>query len=205
MKTFLSVLAEHQSVLEQVASLNAEIEKAGELLIETIDRGGKILLCGNGGSAADCQHIAAEFVVCYEQKLQKNRLSQQRKALPAIALTTDSSILTASANDIGYDWVFSRQVEALGQPQDCLIAISTSGNSPSVLEAVKTARDIGITVVGMTGSAESDISRSASLTIKVPSSVTARVQEAHIVIGHWWCSLVEDHFNPGGSNAGNPA
>lgn len=205
MKTFLSVLAEHQSVLEQLASLNADIEQAGKLLIETIDRGGKILLCGNGGSAADCQHIAAEFVVCYEQKLQKNRPSQQRKALPAIALTTDSSILTASANDIGYDWVFSRQVEALGQPQDCLVAISTSGNSSSVLEAVKTARVKGMTVIGMTGSAESEISQTASLTIRVPSTVTARVQEAHIVIGHWWCSLVEDNFNTGDRHAGNSA
>ncbi|MBK8815416.1 MAG: SIS domain-containing protein [Methylococcaceae bacterium] len=195
MKSFLSVLAQHQAVLEQVATINADIEVAGALLIETIRQGGKILLCGNGGSAADCQHIAAEFVVCYEQKLQKEQPAQKRKALAAIALTTDTSILTASANDIGYNWVFSRQVEALGNSKDCLIAISTSGNSPSVVEAVKTATNKGLKVIGMTGSANSEISRLASLTIKVPSTVTARIQEAHIVIGHWWCSLVEDTFN----------
>ncbi len=197
MKTFLSVLAQHQAVLEQLVNINHEIEVAGTLLIETIRKGGKVLLCGNGGSAADCQHIAAEFVVCYEQKLQKQQPKQARKALAAIALTTDTSILTASANDIGYDWVFSRQVEALGNTNDCLIAISTSGNSPSIVEAVKTANQKGMAVIAMTGSADSEISRLATLSIKVPSTVTARIQEAHIVIGHWWCLAVEETFRAG--------
>ena len=197
MKTFLSVLAQHQAVLEQLVNINHEIEVAGTLLIETIRKGGKVLLCGNGGSAADCQHIAAEFVVCYEQKLQKQQPKQVRKALAAIALTTDTSILTASANDIGYDWVFSRQVEALGNTNDCLIAISTSGNSPSIVEAVKTANQKGMAVIAMTGSADSEISRLATLSIKVPSTVTARIQEAHIVIGHWWCLAVEETFRAG--------
>ncbi|CAG7857093.1 D-sedoheptulose 7-phosphate isomerase [biofilm metagenome] len=194
MKTFLSVLNQHQKVVAELANHDAEIEAAGKLLVETIRRGGKILICGNGGSAADSQHLAAEFVVRYEEN---------RSALAAIALTTDSSILTAAANDFGYDSVFSRQVEALGNPDDCLIAISTSGNSPSVVGAVKAALQKGMIVIGMTGSAQSDISRSASITIKVPSTVTARIQEAHIVIGHWWCKLVEDTFMQETGSAGD--
>ena len=128
MKTFLSILNQHQSVLEQLAFSKEEIETAGQLLVSTIRQGHKILLCGNGGSAADCQHIAAELVVKYEKK---------RPALAAVALTTDTSILTASANDFHYDDVFARQVEALGNANDCLIAISTSGRSNNVIAAVK--------------------------------------------------------------------
>lgn len=186
MKTFLSVLNQHQKVIEKLAHQNAEIEAAGKLLIETIRQGGKILLCGNGGSAADSQHLAAEFVVRYENT---------RQALPAIALTTDTSILTASANDFGYNSVFSRQVEALGNADDCLIAISTSGNSASVVAAAKTALSKGMIVIGMTGTVDSELSQTASLTIKVPSTVTARIQEAHILIGHWWCNVVEEAFS----------
>ena len=187
MKPFLSVLDQHRLVIDGLAQQNALIEQAGDLLIDTIKQGKKILLCGNGGSAADCQHIAAEFVVKYEKK---------RSALAAVALTTDSSILTASANDFHYDDVFARQVEALGNPGDCLIAISTSGRSPNVIAAVKSAKSRGIRVIGMTGSAESALSALADFTIKVPSTVTARIQEAHIVIGHWWCGLVEATFAP---------
>jgi D-sedoheptulose 7-phosphate isomerase len=195
-KTFLSVLAEHQLVLEQLANNNDEIEAVGALLINTLKQGGKILLCGNGGSAADCQHIAAEFVVRYEKK---------RKALAAIALTTDTSILTASANDFDFDAVFSRQVEALGNANDCLIAISTSGRSGNVIAAVKAAKAKGMAVIGMTGSEESELSRLASITIKVPSNITARIQEAHILIGHWWCAVVEDAFSQEVLDAGNNA
>ena len=188
MKTFLSILAQHQDVLEQLAGHSADIEAAGDVLIDTLRDGGKVLLCGNGGSAADCQHIAAEFVVRYENT---------RRALPAIALTTDSSILTASANDFSFDSVFSRQVEALGNANDCLIAISTSGRSGNVIAAVNAALAKGMTVIGLTGNDDSEISRLATMTIKVPSTITARVQEAHIVIGHWWCSKVEDTFSQG--------
>ncbi len=184
----MSVLSQHQKVLEQLANNNNEIEAAGAMLVATISQGGKILLCGNGGSAADSQHLAAEFVVRYEK---------QRKALPAIALTTDTSILTATANDFGYTSVFSRQVEALGNVSDCLIAISTSGNSPSVVEAAKSAIIKGMTVIAMTGYEASELSQLANITIKVPSIVTARIQEAHILIGHWWCGLVEDTFSQG--------
>jgi D-sedoheptulose 7-phosphate isomerase len=187
-KTFLSLLSQHQEVLEQLANHSDAIEAAGALLVDTLKKDGKILLCGNGGSAADCQHIAAEFVVRYENK---------RRALPAIALTTDSSILTASGNDFDFDSIFSRQVEALGNPNDCLIAISTSGRSGNVIAAVKSALAKGMTVIGLTGSEESEISRLATLTIKVPSTITARIQEAHIVIGHWWCSKVEYAFSQG--------
>lgn len=194
MKTFLSVLAQHQAVLEQLANNSGEIEAAGALLINTLRQGGKILLCGNGGSAADCQHIAAEFVVRYEKK---------RQALAAIALTTDTSILTASANDFDFNSVFSRQVEALGNANDCLIAISTSGCSGNVINAVTAAKAKGMTVIGMTGSAESELSRLVSMTIKVPSDVTARIQEAHILIGHWWCAVVEDAFSQEALGAGN--
>lgn len=196
MKTFLSVLTQHQIVLEQLANNNDEIEAVGALLINTFKQGGKILLCGNGGSAADCQHIAAEFVVRYEKK---------RKALAAIALTTDTSILTASANDFDFDSIFSRQVEALGNANDCLIAISTSGRSSNVIAAVKAAKAKGMVVVGMTGSEESELSQLASITIKVPSNITARIQEAHILIGHWWCAVVEDAFSQEALDAGNNA
>ena len=186
MKTFLSILSQHQAVLEQLAGHNDVIESAGEILTDTLKQGRKILLCGNGGSAADCQHIAAELIVRYENN---------RQALPAIALTTDSSILTASANDFNFDSIFSRQVEALGNASDCLIAISTSGRSANVIAAVKSALAKNMSVIGLTGQEESEISRLATVTIKVPSTVTARIQEAHIVIGHWWCSKVEHAFS----------
>ena len=194
MKTFLAVLAQHQDVLGQLAKHCDEIEAAAALLIDTLKQGGKILLCGNGGSAADCQHIAAEFVVRYEKK---------RQALAAIALTTDTSILTASANDFDYETVFSRQVEALGNANDCLIAISTSGRSGNVIEAVKAAKSKGMSVIGLTGSEGGELSRLASTTIKAPSNVTARIQEAHIVIGHWWCAVVEEAFSQEANGAGN--
>jgi D-sedoheptulose 7-phosphate isomerase len=185
-KTFLSVLAQHQEVLEQLATNSDAIEVVGGLLVNALKQGGKILLCGNGGSAADCQHIAAEFVVRYEN---------QRQALAAIALTTDTSILTASANDFNFDSIFSRQVEALGNSNDCLIAISTSGRSGNVIAAVKAAKAKKMMVIGLTGGEESEISRLASMTIRVPSNVTARIQEAHILIGHWWCAKVEAAFS----------
>ena len=186
MKTFLSVLAQHQAVLEQLANNSDAIEEVGSLLINTLKQGGKILLCGNGGSAADCQHIAAEFVVRYEKK---------RQALAAIALTTDTSILTASANDFSFDAIFSRQVEALGNANDCLIAISTSGRSGNVIAAAKSAKSKAMIVIGMTGVEDSELSQLADITIKVPSTITARIQEAHILIGHWWCAVVEEAFS----------
>ena len=186
MKPFIDELNQHRDVMNSLASCHEVIETAAELLITTLQQGGKILLCGNGGSAADCQHIAAEFVVRYEQK---------RRALAAIALTTDSSILTAHANDFDFDTVFSRQVEALGNEKDCLIAISTSGNSSNVLTAVKAARTKGMNVIALTGNSGGALLEQANLTVIVPSTVTARIQEAHILIGHYWCGVVEERLS----------
>lgn len=186
MKSFIDELEEHRETINNVASCNGVIEAAAELLINTLQQGGKLLLCGNGGSAADCQHIAAEFVVRYEKK---------RRALAAIALTTDSSILTAHANDFDFDTVFSRQVEALGNSNDCLIAISTSGNSNNVLKAVTAARDKSMSVIALTGGTGGDLREHATLAVIVPSIVTARIQEAHILIGHYWCGVVEERLS----------
>lgn len=185
MKTFISVLEEHREVIDSLASCHAVIEAAGELLINTLKQGGKILLCGNGGSAADCQHIAAEFVVRYEQK---------RQALAAIALTTDTSILTAHANDFDFETVFSRQIEAIGNEKDCLIAVSTSGKSKNILKAVAAAKLKGMTVIGLTGCDGAELSKQATISVIVPSTVTARIQEAHILIGHWWCGAIEERL-----------
>ena len=184
MKTFISVLADHRAMIDKLASCNAEIEAAGNLLVKTLNQGGKILLCGNGGSAADCQHIAAELVVRYEK---------DRVAMPALALTTDSSVLTAHSNDVGFESLFSRQVEAFGQPGDCLVAISTSGKSPNIIKAAQVAQQKGLAVIALTGGDGGQLPPYANITIVVPSEVTARIQEAHIVIGHWWCGWIEGH------------
>jgi D-sedoheptulose 7-phosphate isomerase len=179
----MSELEEHQSMIARLANCTGVIEAAGELLINTLKQGGKVLLCGNGGSAADCQHIAAEFVVRYEKK---------RQAMAAIALTTDSSILTAHANDYDFETVFSRQVEALGNDKDCLIAISTSGKSKNILRAAEAAKSKGLIVIGLTGFEGGELSKQATVSVIVPSVVTARIQEAHILIGHWWCGAIEE-------------
>jgi len=183
LKTFMSELEEHQGMIAQLACCSGSIEAAGELLIETLKQGGKIILCGNGGSAADCQHIAAELVVQYQKK---------RKALAAIALTTDSSILTAHTNDFGFETVYSRQIEAIANEQDCLIAISTSGQSKNILKAVEAARLKGMAVVGLTGCEGGELRAKVTHVVVVPSVVTARIQEAHILIGHWWCGVIEE-------------
>lgn len=196
MKTFITDLEEHQAMMERLKTCSDKIEAASGLLIDTLKQGGKILLCGNGGSAADCQHIAAEFVVRYELK---------RKALAAIALTTDTSILTAHANDFDFDTVFSRQVEALANERDCLIAISTSGKSKNILKAVEAAKLKDMSVIALTGCEGGELDRLASVSIIVPSNVTARIQEAHILIGHWWCGVVEQTFSEESSDAGSRA
>jgi D-sedoheptulose 7-phosphate isomerase len=183
LNTFISELEQHKAMMERLADCAGAIEAAGELLIKTLKQGGKVLLCGNGGSAADCQHIAAELVVQYQKK---------RKALAAIALTTDSSILTAHSNDFGFDTVYSRQIEAIANEKDCLVAVSTSGNSRNILNAVEAARLKGMTVIGLTGRDGGEMSELITHSIIVPSNVTARIQEAHILIGHWWCGVIEE-------------
>ena len=171
-----------QKVLQ---SLVPVIAQAADLIITSLEAGKKVLLCGNGGSAADCQHVAAELV---------GKLFVKRRALPAISLTTDTSNLTALANDFGYDVVFSRQLEALGQAGDVLIAISTSGNSPNVLEAVKTARTMGIRSIALSGRGGGALHKAVDLSIVVPSENTQRIQESHLTIEHILCELIEARF-----------
>ncbi len=183
MKTFISELEQHRAMMERLAACSDAIEAAGELLINTLKQGGKIVLCGNGGSAADCQHIAAELVMQYQKS---------RKALAAIALTTDSSILTAHSNDFGFDTVYSRQVEAIANEKDCLIASSTSGNSKNIVNAAKAARLKGMAVIGLTRRDGGELIGLVTHSVIVPSAVTARIQEAHILIGHWWCGVIDD-------------
>ncbi len=188
LKRFIKAPSEHQSVMEQLGIIKHDIEKAGAILADTIRQGGKVLLCGNGGNAVERQHIAAEFAVRYENK------NPRRKDLAAIALTTDTSILTASVNDQEYNRVFSPQVEAPSDPGDCLIALSTSGNSANGRLAVEIAKKKGITLIGMTGSADSKLNGLANIPAQAPSPVTARISEARIVIGHWWCGLAKESF-----------
>ncbi len=164
----------------------SEIERMVNLIITAYRTGGKVVLFGNGGSAADAQHLAGEFV---------GRFKLERQALPAIALTTDTSILTAIANDYGYETVFSRQVEALVNEKDVVIGISTSGNSPNVLKAIKTAKKKGAKTIGLTGGDGGKLAEVADLVLTVPSDNFSRVQEAHITIGHIVCELVEKELS----------
>ena len=176
-------LAQHREVFEAITSeMPGAIRAAAELLITTFANGRKVLICGNGGSAADAQHIAAEFVGRYET---------ERIALPAVALTTDTSALTALANDYDFERIFARQVDALARPGDCLIAISTSGNSPNVLAAVMAARALGCSILGFTGAKGKKLAGLSDAVIMVPSERTARIQEGHITIAHILCELVD--------------
>jgi D-sedoheptulose 7-phosphate isomerase len=162
----------------------ADISRAATILIETLDSGGKILLCGNGGSAADCQHISAEFTSVLSQDF-------VRPGLAAIALTTDTSFITANANDFGFEGIFERQVQALGREGDVVVGISTSGNSKNVLCALKYAREHNIKTVALTGASGGQMADIADVTVKVPSNDTQMIQESHISIGHILCALVE--------------
>lgn len=163
----------------------ANIEQVGFLLKERLSKGNKILLCGNGGSASDAQHIAAEFV---------GRFVSERRGLPAIALTTDTSILTAVGNDYGFETIFKRQVEALGAEGDILIGFSTSGNSANVVKALEAAQALGITTVGFLGGSGGVCKSLCDYCFVVDSSETARIQEMHITLGHILCGLVDNHF-----------
>ena len=178
-----SSLREHLETFQLlIANSLPEIERAGEMLCKTLYNGRKILICGNGGSAADAQHIAAELVGRYEK---------QRQSWPAIALTTDTSALTALSNDFGYEEVFSRQVAGLANAGDLLIAISTSGKSANVLKAAAKARELGCQVVGLTGESEEPLASLCDVFVAIPSTRTSRVQEAHITIGHLWCEMID--------------
>jgi len=176
-------LQEHLATIQNLLDASLpEIERSGQMICEALTSGRKVLLCGNGGSAADAQHIAAELVGCYEK---------QRRSWPAIALTTDTSALTAVSNDLGYDQVFARQVAGLAQTGDVLIAISTSGKSPNVLRAAERARELGCKTIALIGATAEPLGTLCDVAVAVPSSRTSRVQEAHITVGHLWCEMVD--------------
>jgi D-sedoheptulose 7-phosphate isomerase len=168
-----------------------EIEAAATILVETLRAGHKLLICGNGGSAADAQHLATEFVSTLT-------VDHPRPSIPAIALTTDTSLLTAVANDFGVERMFARQVESLGTDGDALIAISTSGNSANVLRAAETAHGRGMRVIALTGESGGKLVPAADVAIRVPSTVTAHIQETHLAIEQLLALLVEEELYPRG-------
>jgi D-sedoheptulose 7-phosphate isomerase len=178
-------LAKTRAVIEALAAdpgLPPLINRIAETCIAALARGNKVLLCGNGGSAADAQHLAGELV---------SRFMFDRPGLPAFALTTDSSVMTAIANDYGYEHVFARQVEAVGTKGDVLIALSTSGRSPNILAALRTAREKGIATIGFTGRIGGDMPSLCDVVCRVPADETPKIQEGHIVVGHIVCGVVE--------------
>lgn len=178
---------QHRATFETLLQeLPGPFERILSLWQASIKSGGKLLLFGNGGSAADAQHIAAELVVRYKQ---------DRAAIAAIALTTDTSTLTAGANDLGFDTIFSRQIEALGRAQDVAVGISTSGNSPNVLAALREAKKRGLVTVGLTGGDGGQMKSLCDAIVVVPSRVTARIQEMHIFVGHLLCRALELRLN----------
>ena len=186
-----SQLAQSIATLQAVhddPNICATVAAIAELTAAAMQSGHKLLVAGNGGSAADAQHLVAEFVV---------RLSANRPALPAIALTTDSSILTAAGNDFGFERVISRQIEALGQPGDVFLGISTSGNSPNILAAFETAKTRGLHTIGFTGNDGGQMPALCDHTIIIPSAVTMNIQESHLALEHIFCMIVERcYFGP---------
>ena len=175
------------SVLNNVEKIDNEIHLAADMISEAFKNGNKLMLCGNGGSAAEAQHIAAEYVSSLRHEV-------KREALPAIALTTDTSFITANGNDYGFDGIFSRQIEALGKSGDILIAISTSGTSKNVVKAIETAKQKGIKVIGLTGESGGPMFNSVDILLKVQSKETMRIQETHLFIEHTICDLVEKNL-----------
>lgn len=196
--TVNAILLEIQKTLTAVEAVAADsslleaVEKVGEICVKALNEGNKIMFCGNGGSAADSQHLSAELV---------SRLNYNRPGLCAIALTVDTSALTAIGNDYGFENAFSRQVEAVGQKGDVLIAISTSGNSPNILKAIHAAKEKGITVIGKTGKTGGKMAELCDIILKMPSTETPKIQECHMMLGHIYCSLIEEalfgaEYNP---------
>ncbi len=179
-------LEEHREVFEATARmLKDPLIRVLDILERSLRAGGKILLFGNGGSAADAQHIAAELVIRY---------AGNRRAFAAISLATDTSALTACGNDLGFEAIFERQIEALGRPNDVAVGISTSGNSANVLRGLRLARGMGLTTVGLTGAGGGQMTALCDAAVVVPSGVTARIQEMHISIGHILCKGLEQRL-----------
>jgi D-sedoheptulose 7-phosphate isomerase len=180
-----SHLDAHAAAIEALRAQESFIASLAQKIIACLEAGNKVLLFGNGGSAADAQHIAAEFVVRYRRN---------RRALPAIALTTDTSIITAGANDFGFESIFARQIEALANEGDIAIGISTSGNSANVLEGLKSAKEKRCIVVAFAGEAGGKCCDIADISFHAPSKITAHIQECHITAGHILCEIIESHF-----------
>ncbi len=185
MKTTIEkIFADSIAVKQETLKNNtAQIAQAAQAIIDALKSGNKLFFCGNGGSAADSQHIAAEFV---------GRFQKERAAWPAIALTTDTSALTALGNDYSFDIIFARQLQALGRKGDVLIAISTSGNSKNVLQALRTAKTLAIKTIGVTGGTGGQVASQSDIAIIAASPITARIQESHLVIFHTICEIVEN-------------
>jgi D-sedoheptulose 7-phosphate isomerase len=179
---FQTNLEEHLDLFSSMVVLAPVVEQTFRQIAKSLESGGKLMLCGNGGSAADSQHIAAELT---------GRFIKDRPPLAAIALSTDTSAITCIANDYSFDEVFSRQIQALGRPGDCLLAISTSGNSRNILRAVAVARSLGVYTIGLLGRDGGLLKEVCDLSIVVESPTTARIQEAHILIGHTICGGIE--------------
>jgi D-sedoheptulose 7-phosphate isomerase len=175
----------HIETAKKMEELLPLVVSAAELCLASLKDGGKIFICGNGGSAADSQHIAAEL---------SGRFKKERKALAGIALTTDTSALTAIGNDYGFEYVFSRQVEALAKEEDTLIAISTSGNSKNVINAIEAAKQIGCKIITLTGKDGGKMKDLGDVNIVIPSSDTPRIQEMHIMVGHMICAFIDEYF-----------
>ena len=188
--TILGQMADTQAVMAAMAAdakLVQTLETVAEVCVKSLGQRGKLLFMGNGGSAADSQHLAGEMV---------SRFAYDRPGLAAIALTVDTSVLTAIGNDYGYELLFSRQVEALGQPGDVLFGFSTSGKSPNILKALRTARAMGLVTVGMTGNRGEAITQLVDHCLEIPSACTPNIQEGHIVVGHIICGLIEAAMFP---------
>lgn len=178
----LKSINDHQAAVAALVRMAPEIEVLAIRLKQCLADGGKIVLMGNGGSAADCQHIAAELV---------GRFKRERRGMPALALTTDTSILTSIGNDYGFEHIFARQVEAVCGPNDVLIGISTSGNSGNVVRAIETGKQLGIYCVGLLGGNGGKLAAVCDMSLVAPVAETARIQELHILIGHILCELLE--------------
>lgn len=175
-------LAEHHAVFSRLDALEPEVMRVARRMADCLGRGGKLMFCGNGGSAADAQHLAAELI---------GRFVADRRPLAALALSTDSSALTSIANDYAFDQVFERQLRGLGRPGDMLVAISTSGNSANVVRAVGAARELGVESIGLLGRDGGALKALCDIALVVPSDTTARIQEAHIFLGHALCASIE--------------
>ena len=188
MSIFEKSLQQHMEAFGRLAATEDDVAKAASICADAIAKGKKVIFCGNGGSAADSQHIAAELV---------GRLVDDRRALPALSLTTDTSALTCIANDYGYDHVFARQLSGVGQAGDVLIAISTSGNSANILNAVETAKSMDIQSIGWLGKDGGKLAQQVDLPLIAPSNITARIQEIHIFWGHVICALIEKQLGYG--------